>query len=54
MPRRCVEHRTAEEDIMKAETGLRVRNRRALVGDGFWTRLKCAKREKSMMSLRSR
>ncbi|PMD45588.1 hypothetical protein L207DRAFT_508431 [Hyaloscypha variabilis F] len=54
MPRRCVEHRTAEEDIMRVETGSRVRNRRTVVGDGFWTRLKCAKREKSMMSLRSR
>jgi hypothetical protein len=39
---------------MRVETGSRVRNRRAVVGDGFWTRLKCAKREKSMMSLRSR
>ncbi|KAE9375941.1 hypothetical protein N431DRAFT_332750 [Stipitochalara longipes BDJ] len=53
-PRRCVKHRTAEEDITKAETGTRVRTRSAVVGDGFWARLKSAKREKSMMSLRSR
>jgi len=52
-PRRCVAHRTPEENIMRAED-TRTRARTAVTGDGFWSRLKCARREKSMMSLRSR
>jgi hypothetical protein len=53
-PRKCPEHRDrGEDDITKASTVSRTSSR-TVVGDNFWARLKSAKREKSMMSLKSR
>jgi len=54
-PRRCPEHRErGDEDITTASSATRSRTRTAVVDGGFWARLKSAKREKSMMSLKGR
>jgi Mg-chelatase subunit ChlD len=51
-PRRCPAHREMVEDTMSAVSRIRIKT--AVIGDNFWAKLKAAKREKSMMSLRSR